>query len=58
MGQEECPICLDEYVEDEDLKITKCGHIYHDYCLIPCLKKSGFCPYCEMVLVPMPTPSV
>jgi hypothetical protein len=44
-----CTICLDTYDENKFLSIrkTKCGHIYHNDCIIPWFNISNSCPTCR-----------
>jgi hypothetical protein len=50
---EECVICLDKFVEGEDLRILPtCQHIFHDHCLINWFsglqqRESQKCPQCN-----------
>lgn len=30
---EKCPVCMDDFKFDEKLKMTHCGHLYHEHCL-------------------------
>lgn len=40
-----CPVCTDDFVEGEKVRILPCRHIYHQHCIDPwLLKKSGTCP--------------
>lgn len=56
----ECPICYDEFpppstnivtktVSAPTLWRTRCGHVFHDSCLLEWLRSSGgtTCPYCN-----------
>jgi hypothetical protein len=39
------PICTDDFVDGEKVRILPCRHIYHQHCIDPwLLKKSGTCP--------------
>ena len=43
-----CPVCLEEYNEDEKVFFLDCGHCYHPNCLIEWIdggKRS--CPMCR-----------
>ena len=46
---EMCGICLDEIPED-DIGVTKCGHIFCFECLRLTVLKYHFCPYCKFKL--------
>jgi hypothetical protein len=40
-----CPVCTDDFVESEKVRILPCGHIYHQHCIDPwLLERSGTCP--------------
>ena len=47
---EVCGICLDEIPED-DIGVTKCGHIFCHECLKLWMMKSTACPYCKKKLL-------
>jgi SNF2 family DNA or RNA helicase len=49
VGAEECAICLDTIPED-DVGVTKCGHIYCYECLKLVIQQSHRCPYCRKQL--------
>ena len=47
-GEEECPICHKDYVEDPVFVVTECGHKFHKSCLAEWLTKYGDnCPMCR-----------
>jgi hypothetical protein len=40
-----CPVCTDDFVKGEKVRILPCGHIYHQDCIDPWLsERSGTCP--------------
>jgi len=45
--KKECPICMEKMLA-KDMKMTNCGHIFHDYCydMIALPRK---CPICRKV---------
>ena len=45
-----CGICLSE-IDENDIGITKCGHIYCYTCLINVVRKRSKCPYCSRHIV-------
>ena len=50
-AQPTCIICSDNFVDADQVKITKCHHIIHDECLRPwLLKESKKCPVCRCEL--------
>lgn len=42
-----CCICCDILLPDSDLLHLKCGHIFHDQCLLEWMKRSKTCPQCR-----------
>ena len=44
----ECPICMENIGEDEDILITKCMHKFHASCIFRNIKTNGYkCPNCR-----------
>lgn len=43
----DCSICLESFVEGNELVNLPCGHRYHSSCLYPWLQTCGKCPYCR-----------
>jgi len=40
-----CPVCTEDFVESEDVRMPPCGHIYHQLCIDPWLLNfAGSCP--------------
>lgn len=44
---DECPICLNKYVNKQILSILKCLHQFHSHCVILWLAKHRSCPLCR-----------
>ncbi|KAL4449954.1 hypothetical protein ABPG74_015073 [Tetrahymena malaccensis] len=42
-----CPVCLCEFEEGEEVKILDCCHSYHSQCIDEWLKKNTHCPVCK-----------
>ncbi|KAL2834247.1 hypothetical protein BDW59DRAFT_137581 [Aspergillus cavernicola] len=48
-----CPICTDDFVKGEDLRVLPCNHQFHPGCIDPWLVNvSGTCPLCRIDLNP------
>ncbi|CAE7266617.1 mus-41 [Symbiodinium natans] len=48
--QRSCSICLEEDLQEEDLSITTCAHVFHTACLHDAMKIFGNCPECRQKL--------
>lgn len=49
----DCAICLEDYVEEEDLRILPCGHEFHVACVDPWLTtRKKYCPICKADICP------
>ncbi|XP_010424270.1 PREDICTED: E3 ubiquitin-protein ligase RNF181-like [Camelina sativa] len=44
-----CPICLQEYEEQQSIIIMPCGHIFCDCCIISWLQVNVVCPLCRYI---------
>jgi hypothetical protein len=42
-----CPICIDEFKENEYQKTLNCNHCFHKKCINRWLKKQKHCPLCR-----------
>ncbi|CAJ1351070.1 unnamed protein product [Effrenium voratum] len=42
-----CSICLEEDLQEEELSITVCAHVFHSSCLQEVVKHFGTCPVCR-----------
>lgn len=48
-----CPICTDDFVKGQDLRVLPCHHKFHPECIDPWLVNvSGTCPLCRIDLNP------
>ena len=47
----ECAICQEEMVEgDNVIKLPRCGHPYHERCVLSWLEKHHTCPLCRLAM--------
>jgi len=49
--EEDCPICLEDYTEDNPKLLTKCEHHFHLCCILEWLERSETCPVCDKEVV-------
>ncbi|XP_062159756.1 RING-H2 finger protein ATL11-like [Alnus glutinosa] len=54
-GSLECAVCLNEFEDDETLRLLpKCSHVFHTDCIDAWLVSHTTCPVCRANLVPIP----
>ncbi|KAF5740186.1 RING-H2 finger protein ATL11-like [Tripterygium wilfordii] len=54
-GSLECAVCINEFEDDETLRlIPKCSHVFHPACIDAWLRSHVTCPVCRANLVPKP----
>ncbi|GMI65328.1 Arabidopsis toxicos en levadura 6 [Hibiscus trionum] len=54
-GALECAVCLNEFEDDETLRlIPKCDHVFHPECIDAWLASHTTCPVCRANLIPQP----
>lgn len=54
-GALECAVCLNEYEDEETLRlIPKCDHVFHPECIDAWFENHVTCPVCRANLVPVP----
>lgn len=54
-GSLECAVCLNEFEDDETLRLLpKCSHVFHTDCIDAWLASHTTCPVCRTNLVPIP----
>lgn len=48
-SEKECSICCEDFIENEQLSITVCAHIYHEPCINSWIEQapSVSCPVCR-----------
>lgn len=50
-NQLRCPVCLDDFEENQDVRVLPCSHSFHTYCIDPwLLNVAGSCPLCRIDL--------
>ncbi|XP_044475164.1 RING-H2 finger protein ATL11-like [Mangifera indica] len=58
-GSLECAVCLNEFEDDETLRLLpKCSHVFHSDCIDAWLASHNTCPVCRANLVPQPGETV
>lgn len=54
-GTLECAVCLNEFEDDETIRlIPKCDHVFHPECIDAWLESHVTCPVCRANLTPQP----
>ncbi|XP_022764197.1 E3 ubiquitin-protein ligase RING1-like [Durio zibethinus] len=46
-SKKQCSICLDEFIDGEEVALMPCGHVYHDGCIVRWLETNHMCPLCR-----------
>lgn len=46
----ECGICFDSIVNGQDIRLLKCGHMFHKKCIKSWFKRQRNCPFCRAVV--------
>nr|CAD1841253.1 unnamed protein product [Ananas comosus var. bracteatus] len=49
--EDDCPICLEEYVSENPKMILQCTHHYHLSCIYEWMERSEACPVCGKVML-------
>ncbi|KAF8453650.1 hypothetical protein BGX38DRAFT_1268453 [Terfezia claveryi] len=50
-NQVRCPVCLEDFEEDQEVRVLPCGHSFHTDCIDPwLLNVAGSCPLCRIDL--------
>lgn len=46
-----CPICLEEYDDENPKNMTKCEHHFHLCCILEWMERSDSCPMCDQEMI-------
>lgn len=46
-----CPICFDDFAQNDSISFGSCRHVFHTECLLKWLEKHNTCCYCRQVIV-------
>lgn len=46
-----CPICLEEYDDENPKLMTKCEHHFHLACILEWMERSDICPVCDQEMI-------
>ncbi|XP_057449985.1 probable E3 ubiquitin-protein ligase RHB1A [Lotus japonicus] len=49
--EDTCPICLEEYDEENPQLSTKCDHHFHLACILEWMERSESCPVCDKDMI-------
>ncbi|KAE8733316.1 Detected protein of confused Function [Hibiscus syriacus] len=49
--EDTCPICLEEYDEENPKLVTKCEHHFHLSCILEWMERSDTCPLCDQEII-------
>jgi len=49
--ENKCSICLEEYIENNDIIKLNCDHQYHKECIKEWLKINNNCPHCRKNII-------
>ncbi|XP_022764198.1 E3 ubiquitin-protein ligase RING1-like [Durio zibethinus] len=46
-SKKQCTICLDDFIDGEEIASMPCGHVYHDGCIVKWFETNHLCPLCR-----------
>eukprot|EP00123_Amoebidium_parasiticum_P004258 comp15546_c0_seq1/m.12605 comp15546_c0_seq1/g.12605 ORF comp15546_c0_seq1/g.12605 comp15546_c0_seq1/m.12605 type:complete len:173 (-) comp15546_c0_seq1:732-1250(-) len=49
-GNEECPICMEDYKVGDQVRCLPCRHVFHFTCVDDWLERSFTCPLCQAAI--------
>lgn len=47
LGQEQCMVCLSNFVDEDDVRRLPCSHVFHASCIDEWLRRCTDCPICK-----------
>tara|TARA_Y100000814_G_scaffold274926_1_gene233961 strand:- start:192 stop:581 length:390 start_codon:yes stop_codon:yes gene_type:complete len=47
----ECPICIEDFKENDELYKLRCGHIFHTECIEEWININRICPNCRDTVI-------
>ena len=50
-GETTCAICMNDFDENENVRLLQCGHYFHANCVDQWLERSESCPLCRQSIV-------
>ena len=48
---DDCPICIEPFKENDELYQLKCGHIFHTECIAEWININHICPTCRKDII-------
>lgn len=42
-----CSICISDFIDEDDVSLTKCNHLFHNNCLVEWTHYKQSCPTCR-----------
>lgn len=48
--KEDCPICLNDFDDNEEVCFLDCTHMFHQNCIVEWVRKKNTCPLCRCKL--------
>ncbi|OMO93531.1 Zinc finger, RING-type [Corchorus capsularis] len=49
--EDDCPVCLEEYIPENPKIVLQCSHDYHLSCIYEWMERSETCPICSRVMI-------
>ncbi len=48
VAHDKCVICLDRFTQGDQFMVKRCGHVFHEYCILTWLDTDNVCPLCRV----------